>query len=238
MSARLLELEQKRRIFVSDASHELKTPLSTIKLLSESLLQTDQPDPLMVKEFLGDINSEIDRLSRIIERLLTLTKTDSQRVKLVLETIEPASICEAIVKSLKPMAKEKLVELSYKCEVDDHFEMLADRDKLWEAIYNITSNAIKYTPEGGYVQVSFAVDLSNIIITVEDSGIGIPKEDTAKIFDRFYRVDTARARDTGGTGLGLSIALDAITLHNGHIEVLSEEGVGSKFIVIIPYTGK
>lgn len=239
MSARLSELEQKRRRFVSDASHELKTPLSTIKLLCESLLGTSDPDPEMVKEFLADINNEIDRLNRIIERLLTLTKTDNQRAKIEFDTVRIAKTLNSVVKNLLPFAQNAGVEISFKCD-DDYldFEMLADRDKLFEAVYNICNNAIKYTKEGGYVLVSFEVEQNNIVISIEDSGIGIPKEDMAKIFDRFYRVDTARARDTGGTGLGLSIAQDAIVAHGGHIEVISEENVGSKFVIIIPYTGK
>lgn len=116
--------------------------------------------------------------------------------------------------------------------------MMLDRDKIYEAIYNIVDNSIKYTNNGGNVRVTLLSDISKTTIEIEDDGIGIPKDDTAAIFDRFYRVDKARARETGGTGLGLSIAQDAVTMHGGHIEVISEEGEGSKFIIILPSTVK
>ena len=116
--------------------------------------------------------------------------------------------------------------------------MLLDRDKIYEAIYNIVDNSIKYTDREGHVTITLTSDIAKTVIEVEDDGIGIPKEDAALIFDRFYRVDKARARETGGTGLGLSIAQEAVAMHGGHIEVISEEGAGSKFIIILPYSGK
>lgn len=238
MSLKLSELEEKRRLFVSDASHELKTPLATIKLLSESILQSPNIDPEMVREFLMDMNSEVDRLNRIIERLLALTKSDSNYSHAEFESVNLNHLLEVIVRKLRPLALEKNIALDFEFTAENEVEMLLDKDKIYEAVYNIVDNSIKYTEENGYVHVRLSNDMNSTVIEVEDNGIGIPKEDAGHIFDRFYRVDKARARDTGGTGLGLSIASDAVTLHGGHIEVISEEGMGSRFIIILPYTGK
>lgn len=239
MIQQLSTLEEKRRMFVSDASHELKTPLATIKLLSESILQTESPDPEMVREFLEDMSSEVDRLTRIVERLLDLTKNDSQKAAAQLETVDLNKLIAKIVKKLLPLAREKRIKLSFSYDKEkEHTQMLLDRDKIYEAIYNIVDNSIKYTDREGHVTITLTSDIAKTVITVEDDGIGIPKEDAALIFDRFYRVDKARARETGGTGLGLSIAQEAVAMHGGHIEVISEEGAGSKFIIILPYSGK
>ncbi len=239
MSDRLAAVEESRRVFVSDVSHELKTPLATIKLLSESILQSQSFDKDMVHEFLSDMTNEVDRLTRIIERLLTLTKNDSQVSANHFATVNITKLAQLAVKKLRPLAEKKNIELSFVCDADaNDIEMLLDRDKIYEAIYNIADNSIKYTPEGGKVDVRLLNDLAGVMIEIEDNGIGIPKDDTAHIFDRFYRVDKARARDTGGTGLGLAIASEAVSQHGGHIEVISEEGVGSKFIIILPYSGK
>lgn len=239
MSTQLAQVEENRRVFVSDVSHELKTPLATIKLLSESILQSPTFDRDMVYEFLGDMTNEVDRLTRIIERLLTLTKNDSQIQNTQFETVNITKLTQTVTKKLYPLAKEKNIELNFVCDTNaNDIEMLLDKDKIYEAIYNIADNSIKYTPEGGKVDVRILSDLTGVIIEIEDNGIGIPKDDTSHIFDRFYRVDKARARDTGGTGLGLAIAAEAVNSHGGHIEVISEEGVGSKFIIVLPYSGK
>mgnify|MGYP004640711675 FL=1 len=239
MIKQLALIEEKRRTFVSDASHELKTPLATIKLLSESILQTQDPDPAMVREFLEDMSNEVDRLTRIVERLLALTKNDSQSSAAHLETVDLTKLISKIVKKLLPLAREKNIKLSFSYDNDkEHTQMLLDRDKIYEAIYNIADNSIKYTDEGGTVTITLNADITKTTIEIEDNGIGIPKEDAALIFDRFYRVDKARARETGGTGLGLAIAQEAVAMHGGHIEVISEEGAGSKFVIILPYSGK
>ena len=231
---RLAELEDKRRAFVSDASHELKTPLSIIKLLSDSLIQTEHPDPEFIKEFLSDMNKEVERLTRIIERLLNLTQMDSRQLNMNLEEIDMRELAGEIHRKLEPLAKNKSID--FKLSVPEEPVMLSiERDSLTEAIYNIADNSIKYTEDFGSVTLELTHDLGNVFIVISDNGIGIPKEETAKIFDRFYRVDKARARETGGTGLGLSIALDAVKLHGGHIEVMSEENEGSKFTIILPY---
>jgi signal transduction histidine kinase len=233
MSERLNQLEEKRRQFVSNASHELRTPLSSIKLLAESLLQMQHLDLTIIKEFLSDINNEIDRLSRIIDKLLMLTKMDVNDKELEMKNINIKELLQGIVKSLSALARKKNIQLTLKTNEDIY--VLIDEDKIWEAIFNIVDNSIKYTPNNGSVTISMEKSDYNIMIMIEDNGIGISDGEINKIFDRFYRIDKARARETGGTGLGLSIALSAVKLHGGEIQVESQVGRGSKFKIIIPY---
>lgn len=232
---RMAELEDKRRAFVSNASHELKTPLSIIKLLSDSLMQSENPDPEFIKEFLSDMSKEVDRLTRIIEKLLDMTQMDTSQMNMQFVHTDMREIVQEIYDKLQPLAKNKSIELIYN-QPDDEVILPVERDTITEAIYNIADNSIKYTESGGTVTISISRDLGNVYIAVTDTGIGIPKDEIQKIFDRFYRVDKARARETGGTGLGLSIALDAVKLHSGHIEVKSEEEAGSRFTITLPYS--
>ncbi len=231
---RMAELEEKRRTFVSNASHELKTPLSIIKLLSDSLIQTENPDPEFIKEFLSDMSKEVERLTRIIEKLLDMTQMDSSQQSMQFVHMDVREIAEEVYTKLVPLARSKEISLTINTP-DEEVILPVERDTLTEAVYNIADNSIKYTESGGSVSVSVSRDLANVYIAVTDTGIGIPKEEVQKIFDRFYRVDKARARETGGTGLGLSIALDAVKLHGGHIEVKSEEEAGSRFTITLPY---
>lgn len=230
---RVDELEDKRRAFVSDASHELKTPLSIIKLLSDSLIQTPNPDPKFVREFLGDMGAEVERLTRIVQRLLDLTKMD-QTSQLQIDMVSIGDIVADVYEKLEPLATNKEISFTFTKPEEDVL-IPVDRDSITEAIYNITDNSIKYTENGGTVKVELMRDLGNILIRISDTGIGIPKDEIQKVFDRFYRVDKARARDTGGTGLGLSIAMDTVKLHGGYIEVSSEEEKGSIFTIVLPY---
>jgi len=170
--------------------------------------------------------------------LLTLTKTDSPRGKSELITVNMRRMVADIVRKLVPLAREKQIALSFQCDLETELEMLLDKDKIYEAIYNIVDNSIKYTEPSGWIKVRLASEPTTAIIEVEDNGVGIPKSDIGQIFERFYRVDKARARETGGTGLGLAIAQEAVNMHGGHIEVLSEESQGSRFVIILPYTGK
>lgn len=229
---KLEEMEEKRRLFVSNASHELKTPLSSIKLLSDSVLSMNELDEDNVREFMGDINGEVDRLTKIIDRLLTLTKLDVGDEELDLKVTDINEMADRIVKSLLPVSEDKGVTLVNATNIEAL--AMVDREKLWQVIYNITDNAVKYTPSGGSVTVYVFNDGEFCRIEIVDTGIGIPEDDVNKIFDRFYRVDKARARESGGTGLGLSIANDVVMMHEGKILVDSTEGVGTKFIVIIP----
>jgi len=228
-------VEERRQQFVSNASHELKTPLSSIKLICDSIIQNPDVEREMITEFLCDMNDEVDRLTRITNKLLSLTKMDASAEEsemIEYSVINLKGLIRRIIKSLKPLAEEKKIKMEVFMPEDVYATV--DADKLWEAIYNIVDNSIKYSAEGGWVYVEMYRDKQEVYITVADNGIGMQEEETEKIFDRFYRVDKARARETGGTGLGLSIALSSVELHSGKIFVESHEGEGSLFRIIIP----
>ena len=229
---KLDQMEEKRRLFVSNASHELKTPLSSIKLLSDSVISMNELDEESVREFMTDINGEVDRLTKIIDRLLSLTKLDVGDEGLDLKVTDLNEMAGRIVKSLQPVSEDKNVALS--CATNREALAMVDREKFWQVVYNITDNAVKYTPSGGTVTVYVFNEGEYCRIEIVDTGIGIPEDDVNKIFDRFYRVDKARARESGGTGLGLSIANDVVAMHEGKILVDSKEGIGTKFIIIVP----
>ncbi len=232
MADQLEKVESSRQQFVSNVSHELKTPLSSIKVLSESiLLQEDVPKEMYV-EFLHDINSEVDRMSAIINDLLTLVKLDQKEIPLNFAEIDMNQMMEDIIKRLSPLANVKQIAVQYTKEKDVSAEI--DEMKMILAISNLVDNAIKYTPEEGSVAVTLDADHQNAFITVTDTGIGIPEEEVGRIFERFYRVDKTRDRETGGTGLGLSITYATIMMHNGSIKVNSKEEEGTSIQVRIP----
>lgn len=235
MSERLENLDRKRSEFVSNASHELKTPLSSMKILIESLLYQDGVDEKIYKEFLGDINNEIDRLADVISGLLTIAKTDSEAQALKIEKILLSELVNKAVNALMPIAREKNVMLTY--TVSNDLEVNCDAVKVMQAVMNLVDNAIKYSEKGGHVWVSLQKVGANAAIEIKDDGIGIPEGDLPHLFDRFYRVDKARARGTGGSGLGLHIARTIALLHGGSIDVKSEEGVGSVFTLFLPIKG-
>lgn len=234
MTSELADLEEKRKKFVSDVSHELKTPLATIKLICDSIVSTPDPDAEMLKEFLGDLSNEVDRLTRIVERLLALTKLESSITSAKLVPVDMAAMVHSIVRNLTPKANEKGIVIYSDFTAEIYEEIMLDHDKIWEAIYNIVDNAIKYSPINGFVKVNLVRDGKMAIVNVEDNGPGIPESEKDRIFERFYRLDDSRARDTGGTGLGLAIAKEAVVLHGGTIEVLSEGEMGSIFSIRIP----
>lgn len=232
MTQQLQRLEQSRQEFVSNVSHELKTPLSSIKVLTDSLiLQEDVPIEIY-KEFFEDINLEVDRLNNIVTDLLTLVRLDQKEIPLNIKTLQLGELIQSILKRLTPLAKKKNITLAYKAQGDVAAEI--DEVKFSLALVNLIENAIKYTPDEGYVSVSLKEDGQNAMIAVADSGIGIAKEEQAKIFERFYRTDKTRNRETGGTGLGLSITYKTVIMHRGIIKVESEEGKGSIFTIQIP----
>lgn len=232
MTKQLQRVEQSRQEFVSNVSHELKTPLSSIKVLTESLMFQEDVPVELYKEFFEDINSEVDRLNSIISDLLTLVRLDQREVPLNITQVDLGSMIQNLLKRLAPLAKKKNIHLVY----ESHREILAEIDevKFSLAITNLVENAIKYTPEGGEVNVVLQGDLQDAIVSVQDTGIGIAKEEQSKIFERFYRTDKTRNRETGGTGLGLAITYKTVVMHNGSIVVESEEGKGSTFSVQIP----
>ena len=232
MSARLQQLDNARSQFVSNASHELKTPLSTMKILIETLLYQQTPDLAMEKEFLGDINKEIDRLNGIVSDLLTLVNIDSGGMKLKPEQVRLGSLVQEQARRLMPLARENGIEMN--CTVRDVCETTGDPGKLQQVFYNVIDNAIKYTPRGGSVNIEVLRAGRRAAIRVSDTGVGIPEKDLPHIFERFYRVDKARSRETGGTGLGLSIVKQIVLLHNGTIEATSTVGQGTVFTIELP----
>ncbi len=231
MSERLEGLDKARYEFVANASHELKTPLSSMKILTESLLHQDINDIGIFKEFMQDINSEIDRLTAIINDLLTLVQIDKQDGLLKRENIYLNELIGNTIRTLKPLADNKKIMLQFIQKQD--VNVLGDALKLQQAFSNLIDNGIKYT-EKGKVTVTLYYSEGQAVVEVADTGVGIPQEDIKHVFDRFFRVDKARSRATGGTGLGLSIVHHIILIHGGNISVESSEGIGSKFIVTLP----
>ncbi len=232
MAEKIENFDQSRSQFVQNASHELKTPLATMKILLENLIyQPDMPVELRA-EFMQDMDHEIDRLSGIITDLLTLTQMDGQRAALKLETVDFSALCEETVHALQPAAVK--AKLTLRADLAEDVTFSGDESKLSQVVYNLIDNAVKYTPEGGQVTITLRTDSREATLTVQDTGIGIPEEDVKHIFDRFYRVDKARSRATGGTGLGLSIVRQMVQLHGGEIRVDSAVGKGSVFTVTLP----
>ncbi len=234
MSEQIEDHDRIRDEFVANASHELKTPLSAMKILSESMLYQDKPDPAMAKEFFADINSEVDRLTRIINELLRLVQEDTKDAAFSLTAGRLDTLVERVMTRLQPLAAKKGIALT--CDlapVSCDFEVM----RMEQAVTNLIENAIKYTDEGA-VSVTVKSETQNAVFSVTDTGIGIPEEAIPKLFDRFYRVDKARSRSTGGTGLGLAIVKEIIEGHGGTISVESEQGSGSTFTIRLPLDGK
>lgn len=232
MSEKLELLDKSRNQFVSNASHELKTPLATMKILLESMIYQPDMETELRSEFLIDINKEIDRLSLIISDLLTLVSMDDKSIRLNRETFSLGQVVIDTAHRLMPVAEQRHQEI--KLQISDNCEMYADSAKLSQVVYNLMDNALKYTQEGGIIRMRLIRSGRDAILSVSDNGPGIPKGDQAHIFDRFYRVDKARGRDTGGTGLGLAIVHQLVLMHGGSISVDSEEGHGSTFTVELP----
>lgn len=229
MNKRIIELDKKRRQFVADASHELKSPLAGIKVLVESLQQGAMEDKNIRDEFLNSINNEIDRLSNLVNGLLELAQIENSD-ELRMSSLDIKELIKDVVKSLNPIAKNKNITINVEGE---GIITYVNRDNMFRAIYNIIENAIKYSFEDSKIDILIKKD-EQIKITIKDYGMGIPECDLPYIFDRFYRVDKTRARKTGGAGLGLSIAKHIIKLHKGDIEVKSKVGEGTAFIIKLP----
>lgn len=232
MTNKLAQIENTREEFVSNVSHELKTPLSAIKVLTESMLNEKDIPLDIYQEFLSDINSEIDRMTNIVNDLLTLVKLDKKRFPLNISDTNLNNMLENIIKRLTPLADKKNIELEFTC--NKNIMLQADEMKLSLAISNLIDNGIKYTPSGGKVKINIDSDENFAYITVQDNGIGINESEQEKIFERFYRIDKTRDRETGGTGLGLSITNSTIIMHNGNIKLTSDEGLGTTFVITIP----
>ena len=231
LTERLEDTEKQRRRFVSDASHELKTPLASIRLLSDSIVQSENMDSDTIREFVTDIGQEAERLQRTTEKLLTLARFDDD-VQVVPVPVDVKQVALDALVFLRPLASERQVRM--KTELPDGCVVMATVDDMFQIIFNLMENAIKYNVEGGSVLFRMEADESHIRFRVEDTGIGIPEEDRLNIFARFYRVDKARSREAGGSGLGLSIVHDAVQKHGGSIAVGENKPQGSVFIVSFP----
>lgn len=231
LTGRLQTTEEVRRRFVSDASHELKTPLASIRLLTDSILQTDNIDSGTVREFVGDIGEEAERLQRITEKLLTLTRLDAA-VSVAAVPVDMGEVIRRVAHMLEPLARA--VDVSVTLELEEGLTILCTRDDLYQIIFNLVENGVKYNLPGGNVRVFTGAERNRAVLTVEDTGVGIPQEEITKIFDRFYRVDKARSRAAGGTGLGLSIVQDTARRYGGTVRAQRRESEGTRFIVTFP----
>ena len=232
LTDRLQKTEEVRRRFVSDASHELKTPLASIRLLADSIMHSSEIDVNTMREFVGDIGSEAERLARTTEKLMSLTRLDNN-VLTVRERIDMAETVKRAVQIIRPLAAGSSVEIL--ADLQSGCFIYASADDVFQVALNVVENAVKYNVYGGRVDVVLDKKDADVILTIEDTGIGIPEADMPHIFDRFYRVDKARARDAGGSGLGLSIVKSVVHEHGGTVSAERRKETGMRFTVTFPY---
>lgn len=232
MLGRMKVLDESRQEFVSNVSHELKTPMTSMKVLADSLVGQEGVPEELYQEFLSDITAEIDRENKIISDLLTLVKMDKKADNVNISHMDINRLLEDILKRLRPIADMRNIDLILDCfrpvEAD------VDEVKFTLAVSNLVENGIKYNVDEGWVRVSLDADHKYFYVTVADSGMGIPEESIERIFERFYRVDKSHSKEIGGTGLGLAITRSTIAMHHGTIKVFSKEGEGTTFSVRIP----
>ncbi|HOV78461.1 MAG TPA: ATP-binding protein [Bacillota bacterium] len=226
-------LEEMRSEFVANVSHELRTPLTSIKGFAETLIDGALEDPQVTRHFLEIINTETDRLSRLIDELLNLSRIESGKALPNLQSLKIRELVDKAVAILQPRAKKK--NIAIELDIPDNLPMVqADSDMINQVLINLIENAVSYTQPGGLVNIRASVYEDQIRVEVQDNGIGIPPENLSRIFERFYRVDKARSRELGGTGLGLSIVKHIIEAHHGRVEVESKAGAGSTFSFNLP----
>ncbi|WP_026476798.1 sensor histidine kinase [Alkaliphilus transvaalensis] len=233
------KLEKIRKEFVANVSHELKTPLTTIKSYTETLIDGVIDEKEMALQFLHVIDTEVDRMNRLVRDLLQLSNIDFKKGAWDKKAVDLNDVIKKVVLKLDVSAKNK--EQQLKCFVEDEvnsIDIFADEDRIEQVLLNVVSNSLKYTPKGGLVEVTVKSTEENAVIEIIDTGIGIPKEDIPRLFERFYRVDKARSREMGGTGLGLSIAKEIIDAHEGSIQIFSNEEKGTKVVISLPLMGE
>ena len=232
MLDQIREADEAREEFVANVSHELKTPLASMKVLSDSIRNEENVPVEMYREFMNDIADEVDRENQIITDLLQIVKLEKKTEKPEPAPTDLDNLLSEIVKMLEPLAGKRGIGLTYEKLQD----VTADVDalKLSQALLNIVENAIKYNKDFGWVKITLDRDIQFAIITVSDSGIGIPEDSVGRIFDRFYRADKSHSNEITGNGLGLAISRSTILLHKGSVKVESKEGEGSTFTVRIP----
>lgn len=231
---RMKTLDDSREEFVANVSHELKTPITSVKVLADSLLAQENVPAELYREFMEDIAQEVERENTLINDLLELVKLDKAAAELNISVVNINELTEVILKTLRPIARKNNVEVT----LISKREILAEVDKvkMSQIITNLVENAIKYNREQGKVEVTLDADHQFFTVQVEDTGIGIPAEAISQIYERFYRVDKSHSREIGGTGLGLAITRSAVLLHRGSIKVESRENEGTTFTVKIPLT--
>ena len=227
-------VDDSRQEFVANVSHELKTPLTSMKVLADSLMQMEDAPIELYQEFMQDIAAEIDRENKIINDLLSLVKMDKTAAQLTIETVDINELIELVLKRLRPIARTRDVEVVFESIRPVSAEV--DEVRITQVFTNLVENAIKYNKEHGWVKVLLDADHQFFTVEISDSGIGIPEADYDHIFERFYRVDKSHSREIGGTGLGLAITRNAVLLHRGSIRVSSVEGEGTCFTEKIPLT--
>ncbi len=222
----LKEAYEKQRQFAADASHELRTPLAVVMASADLLLMDQTIKSPFLKQVIEDVKSEVQKMSKLVSDLLMVARSDNNALKVTIKKFDLGEMLNQNIRMMTPLAEKKNIKLSG--ENIQKVEMQADEQKIKQLVLILVDNAIKYTPEGGDVTVGIeSIDDGKVTFFVQDSGIGIAKEDQDKVFERFYRVDKARSREIGGNGLGLSIASEIVRLHEGKISVESELGQGT-----------
>ena len=234
MAARLEETDRTLRNFMADASHELKTPLSSIKVLSQSLLDSNEQDPAVYRDFLQDISSEVDRMAALVNDMLQLTKLQDTDRPIKLSNLHVGEQIKHIKALVQGDAQKKGISIHVNVGTGGDLAWPLNQDLFTCILLNLVSNAIRFTPEGGKIFITAYEEGESLVLKVQDTGIGISPEDLPYIFDRFYRVDSDRNRETGGTGLGLAITRQAVLRHGGTISVDSTPGEGTTFEVRFP----
>ena len=224
-----------RRDFVANVSHELKTPATSLKLLAESLEEAIDEDPLQARLFAAQLKNETERLAQLITDLLDLARLESEERVEYPDLVDVRGVLMSVLARMRRVAREKNITLQWKrFGRAAEYTVRGDETQLISMFTNLVENAVKYTPPGGKVEVTGGSEGNEIVVSVSDTGIGIPEGNLARIFERFYRVDKARSKATGGTGLGLSIVKHVAENHGGRVTVESVLGEGTTFTVYLP----
>ncbi|WP_280771244.1 cell wall metabolism sensor histidine kinase WalK [Salipaludibacillus daqingensis] len=228
------KVEEERREFVANVSHELRTPLTSMKSYLEALSDGALEDPEIAPRFIQVTSNETERMIRLVNDLLQLSKMDSKDYQIIMASMNATTFVNQVIDRFEMTTKNQ--DIQFKRRIPEKsIPVMGDRDKLTQLLDNIVSNAVKYSPEGGTITCTLKTEKERIVISVKDEGVGIPKDNIPHVFDRFYRVDKARSRNLGGTGLGLAIAKEIVAAHGGSIWVSSEWGKGTTFSFTLPY---
>nr|NNM89946.1 PAS domain-containing protein [Bacilli bacterium] len=228
-------VERMRSDFVANVSHELRTPITALKGFAETLLDGAMEEPTIAKQFISIIKEEADRLGRLVEDLLDLSRIEAKHAPLKLKEVCMFAVLQKVIETFRAQAHDAGVELRKQIHTQTgHITVMADDDRLQQILINLVSNALQFTASGGTITLRAEIEGDRVIVSVIDTGVGIPAADIGRVFERFYRVDKMRARTSGGTGLGLAIVKHLVEAHGGHVSVQSEVGVGSRFFFDLP----